>query len=493
MRIPRWGLYAVGLAAFYIAIRLSLLWRFPWFIDETITASFAERVSHVPADRFIALNDKKGLLTTWIGGTFVSLGNNPVTAVRLTSFGAGLAIAAAVGVVAGRAWGYRHGLLAAAVAIFLPYFVVLDSVGDHEPLVVALGMMALVLEISLAQRARLDVALLLGLVLGGGLLTKPTGLLPIILLPLSLLCFPWEAAERWRRLGVWAGCAAIALVMAFGISELQRLSPLFYEPGLKNYHTPGDFINEPGEIFSENWPGYRDALWGYLMPTGVILVGIGLIDGWRTHRRVTILLAGWSIAAAMGALMVGIQPYPRYLLYAVAPLCIFIAVGAIALFSTVWRRMPDGGLRVAAVSALALVCALPSLIFDARVIVDPATKRYPGLDDVQFVSSENAAGPAVRRIVDEIRADPRPGPIRVAQYGAYPHPYDLLLRDQQWAGSRFVHVFAPPMEVAAQTEYIVVDHGKLVPKVSIPANFRLVRAEQRPHGGVVIELYKRTD
>ena len=101
------------LAAAYLATRLAMLWRFPWYVDETTFASFARDV-HGDLDQFFAAEiDKKGLLPSWLGAGLISAGVGPVTAMRVLA-AAGAALAAVCGgVIVRRLYGLREGLLTA--------------------------------------------------------------------------------------------------------------------------------------------------------------------------------------------------------------------------------------------------------------------------------------------------------------------------------------------------------------------------------------------
>ena len=84
-----------ALAAAFLATRLALLWRFPWFVDETTFASFARDVHADIGWLFIAESDKKGLLPSWLGAALIGAGIGPVTAMRLLA-ASGAAFAAPV-------------------------------------------------------------------------------------------------------------------------------------------------------------------------------------------------------------------------------------------------------------------------------------------------------------------------------------------------------------------------------------------------------------
>src|SRR3954469_10921942 len=99
------------LAAAFLATRLALLWRFPWFVDETTFASFAKQVHGDIGQFFVAEGDKKGLLASWLGAGLITAGIDPVTAMRLLA-AAGAALAAACGgLIVRRLYGLREGLL----------------------------------------------------------------------------------------------------------------------------------------------------------------------------------------------------------------------------------------------------------------------------------------------------------------------------------------------------------------------------------------------
>src|SRR5664279_1659101 len=159
------------LAAAFLATRLALTWRFPWFVDETTCAGFARDVHGDIGWLFIAESDKKGLLPSWLGASLIGTGIDPVTAMRLlAAVGAALA-ATCGGLVVRRFYGRREGLLAAALIALGPYFLVNASIGIYDAMVTGLVAAAVLVSIKLAQRPRPYTALLLGAVLGAGGLT----------------------------------------------------------------------------------------------------------------------------------------------------------------------------------------------------------------------------------------------------------------------------------------------------------------------------------
>ena len=196
-------LLAGGLAAAFLATRIALTWRFPWFVDETTFASFARDVhGDVASWLFIAESDHKGLLPSWLGAGLISAGIAPVTAMRLLAV-AGTALAATCGgLLMRRLYGRREGFLTAALIALGPYFLVTASVGIYDAMATGLVAAAVLASIRLARNPTLYPALALGCILGAGGLTKPTTWAAAIVLPFTLLLFDYRSPEVRRRLAV---------------------------------------------------------------------------------------------------------------------------------------------------------------------------------------------------------------------------------------------------------------------------------------------------
>jgi len=187
------------LAAAYLATRLALTWRFPLYVDETTFASFARDVHGSLGQFFAAEADKKGLLPSWLGAGLIGVGIDPVTSMRLLA-AAGAALAAVCGGVIVRwLYGLREGLLTAALIALGPYFLVNASVGIYDAMVTGLVAAAVLVSIRLVQKPRIATALLLGIVIGAGGLTKPTASVAVVVLPFTLLLFDYVSPELRRR------------------------------------------------------------------------------------------------------------------------------------------------------------------------------------------------------------------------------------------------------------------------------------------------------
>ena len=143
------------LTAAFVATRLALLWRFPWFVDETTFASYARDVHGDLGQFFIAETDKKGLLPSWMGAGLIGAGIGPVTAMRLLA-AAGTALAAVCGgALMRQLYGLREGIFTAAVIALGPFFLVTASVGIYDAMVTGMVAAAVLVSFWLARRPRL--------------------------------------------------------------------------------------------------------------------------------------------------------------------------------------------------------------------------------------------------------------------------------------------------------------------------------------------------
>jgi 4-amino-4-deoxy-L-arabinose transferase-like glycosyltransferase len=484
----RWVALA-GIAAAYVATRLALLWRFPPFGDESFDAYLSALVADDPHQRFVALTDGRGPLLTWLAGTGIAVGDlNPLTAVRLVSVLAGVATVAPVMLLARRLGGDRAALAAGGVFVLLPILLVHSVIGIYEPLVTGLLMLALYLQVRLAERPSAGIAVLLGAVMAAALLTKESGRFALVLLPLSLLVFDWRAPGLPRRLGGWLAAVALALaVTGLGYSVL-LLTPLYdvldtIRANKHAYHPLGDALDHAWSYFNHTRAQFRVAMTGYftwpLLAAGLV----GAVVAWRARPRLTVLLTAWIAVPFAAATIISIEAYPRYVLPAL-PLCAaFVSLGLLAVARGVralaTRRLAPRWAGAAG-AAVALAVCVPALASDADIVVHPSTHRYPGWDDWQFVTSWTA-GTATQAVADEIlrRTGGRGGRIAWSGYHTYAIKHQLDRHRYR------LQPFNPP---DGGQRLLVYGGGDPLPDVS---SFRLIRTFSRPRGGQPIALYER--
>jgi 4-amino-4-deoxy-L-arabinose transferase-like glycosyltransferase len=323
-------------AGVFLVTRLLLLWRFPPFLDESLYATWAQAANDDNGQRFLALANGKLPLLPWLGAPLIWLGVEPITAVRLVSLGCGLAALALAGALGNRLAGPWGGVAAAGAYALLPYALVHDVLGLMEPLVAATALAALYLQVRLADRPRLDFALLLGLVLGAGILTKESGAIALVLVPFSLLVFHWHTPGARRRLAAWVGCMAASLAVAGLCYSVLSLSDYWddYAGARRSLGTWRSFtegISHPLRWLDDAWPGYRDLVLGYVTWPVLLVLALGVVVALLERPRLALLYLIWGLAPVAAAVLFLTEEFARYLLPALPLVAIFVGAGAVRL------------------------------------------------------------------------------------------------------------------------------------------------------------------
>jgi 4-amino-4-deoxy-L-arabinose transferase-like glycosyltransferase len=476
-----------AIAALYLVTRLLLLWRFPPFWDEAQYAGWTHQGFVDSHFRFVALANGKQPMLPWLGMSLMTLGVGPLTAVRLVSALSGLVTLTMMGLVGHRLGGLRVGLVAAAGGAVVPYLFVHNSMGLMEPLVAATAMTALYLQLRLAEQPRLDFALLLGIVLAVGLLTKETGRFALVLLPLSLLCFRWNDPAWPARLALWGGYAAVAFALAGIGYSILRLSDLYQEMeragrAIGLHRDYGEALRHPGRWAERNWPLFRAGLGGYLTAPIVVTAAVGAALGLRSRPRLTGVLIGWALIVIGGGTLLAGLPFPRYILVSVPPIVILAAYGIVRVVEAVGARA-EGHRRLAAAAVVA-IAVVPALVFDARVLVNPGTTSYPALDDRQFATG-GTAGHAWVEVAKELerRLGRRPAVVQLAELSS--PALGLLLLDR------------PNIELVGGTDprtraaRFAIENGPQLRRENGLVRLRPVFEVHRPRGGRTLTLLER--
>lgn len=520
-RLKSWRTVALiggGALAVWLITRVLLALRFPIYIDEGIFASFSQRVATNPSDRFAALIDDKGLLATWIGAILVHVGMAPIAAVRTYAIVSSFAAAAVTSLLTYRIWGTREALVVAWATVLLPFLFVYSIIAQYDPFIAATSTGALYIQLQLVKRPRLDLAMLLGFVMGAGVLTKPSGWFAVILIPASLICFDWKTPNRTRRLLAWAGCLAIAVVLTAVAYSLQMLSPGFYDAGPENHHPAGDAVRHAFAYFNDNLPANRSALIGYLTIPGIGFLLVGLWYAFHSRPRFAALLVLWALVPIGAASIVATIAAPRYLLVSMPLVALLIGLGIFRSIQLA-TQLPSVGARLASLAAVGLL-VLPAVAFDGLVLKNPDTFRYPGLDEWHYTRANQLSGVPLDPIVDEIRDRAGPGPqVGVTAYNSWnPGLLSVVLNGgDAGPGMRFAVQGLPP-STRPKTEFLILEDtvrspyitrgwpraeiaGENTPPTSpdvifqqiqpLIGRYKLIKRVERPRDGPAVLLYMK--
>ncbi len=369
-----------GMAALYLVTRLTNLTELPIFTDEAIYIRWSQIGSRDANWRFISLVDGKQPLFTWIMMVALRVIADPLVAGRLVSVLAGAITTVGIWVTARELFKSRKVALASSlVYILIPFGLMYDRMALYDSLSAALSIWSFYLSILLVRRVRLDVALLLGMSLGLGMLNKTSGFLSLYMLPGTLLLFDWVKRDRVKRLLKWAGLALVAAVVSLLMYSVLRLSPLFAMIGQKDtvfVYSFKEWLTHPFNFLYGNLRGLFDWDIHYLtwpVFAAAILSGLSL---WKWPRE-KLLLLGWWFAPFFALAAGGRVLYPRFILFMSLPLMILAGAG----IAWIWERLRGSVWRWVAMGIL----FAGSLYTDFYIITNPLYAPIPYADAGQYI------------------------------------------------------------------------------------------------------------
>lgn len=440
-----------------VVLRLYQLGSLPIFTDEAIYMRWVQIGANDPAWRFIPLTDGKPPLYHWL----VMLSYKLYPSLDLLIHGRFVSVVSgliSVGLIQIAAWSLfrsnRIALLAGSFMALSPMMVVHDRLAIVDSLLTTISIAVFIGAYWLLKANRLDVALISGLTGGLGLLTKSSGLLFILLMPLHLLLkFDWPPPKLTSliksylpKFGLWV----LVVVLAQIVGSILRLSELYYRIGQKNHEfilTFSQFMSDPGQLF---WGNARSLIgWqvGYLTFPVVILVLLSLYFYRKSWRKISLLWLYWLLPMLAIAAFNKII-FARFLLFSTPFLLILSAYSFDQVLKLV--KQPTQ-VRLLILTVLAI-----QLSYSAWFVIEPETAPIPDSDKNQYVIGQ-ASGIGVHQMVDYLQQQSANQTIFLGTDGTFgltPDAFQVYLSgNPNISIDGYYPVSRVPDEVAAQVEY----------------------------------------
>lgn len=234
-----------AIVVFYFILRLPNLTLQPIFVDEAIYIRWAQVMKSEPTLRFLPLSDGKTPLFMWTLIPVLKFINDPLLAGRFLSALAGLVTLLGVFFLAQRVFNIRVALWASLLYAVTPYTVFFDRMALVDSMLSALTVWSVYFAMLLVSHLRLDLAMILGYLLGGTILTKTPGIVNLLLLPISAIAFIRKRGGKHTLLNLlilWV----VAIIIALGLYNALRLGPNFHQLSSRN----ADYVFSPVELLS---------------------------------------------------------------------------------------------------------------------------------------------------------------------------------------------------------------------------------------------------
>ena len=412
---------AFTLVSLFFVSRLINLTIIPIFVDEAIYLRWAQIAKNDAVWRFISLTDGKQPLFIWLAMVLMKIVPDPLVAGRLVSVGAGLASLVGIWFLAYELFGKKEAFWASFIYLISPIYLLYDRMALVDSLLTVFGIWSLYLGVLLVRHLRLDIALILGMVLGGAFLTKSPSIFYLYLLPLTLLFFNFKKRGKMAFLR-WLGLFLIAYFHSQIYFNIMRLSPWLHMIKIKD----ATFIRSFSEVreapllfFLGNLKALREWAVGYLTFPLAFLACISFFLGIAKKPRQNLILAAYFLVPLLSMALFGKVIYARYLTYCLFPLLVLAA----AILSKIFNPSRNKALLII---LFLLIFAYP-VYFDFFLLTDPPKAPIPANDKGQYID-DWPSGYGVKEIVAYLKKEAEDKEITVATEGTFGlMPYSLEL------------------------------------------------------------------
>jgi len=417
-------LVIVAIALVTFITRIINLDSIPIFTDEAIYIRWAQIGLADPAHRFISLTDGKQPLFTWLMYPFLRIFLDPLVAGRFVSVLAGVFASVGIYILGRKLFDKKIGIICAVLYIITPFVYVYDRLALMDSLLAALSIWSLYLAIHLVQKPRLDIALLLGITAGLGMLTKSSAQFALILLPVSLVLFHWKNTDRSIRLFKWIAGIILSIFIAQLMYNLLRLSPWFYIIEQKNHVfilSFNEFFKQPFQYFFSNLSGMTIMLLQYLTIPLIVIILIGFISGIFQRDKKIVLLFFWFLIPFLILAGFGKIIFPRFMLFMVMPLLVIAAdfIGMLLKHSQKYKW----------ILPLIIVSLTYPLYVTVTLMVAPVDASIPHVDRNQLFD-DWPSGFGVKSVIAYLQEKSEKGKIVVGTEGTFglnPAVYEIYL------------------------------------------------------------------
>lgn len=328
-KIPVLFLFVILTLSFLI--RTINLTKLPIFADEAIYIRWSQVMKSEPTLRFLPLSDGKQPLSMWLTMPLLKLVDDPLFAGRFLSVLTGtmsvLGVFFASFILTGDK---KKSLLSAFILGLVPYGLFFDRMALADSTLTMFGIWVFAVGVWLSKNPRLDLAMILGFILGGALLTKSPALYFSLLLPTLVI-----VTGKKENILKYLVLLIPTYLIGYGMYNILRLGPNFNMLSSRNmdYVYPlSHIITSPLDPFKPFIDRSREFYW--MMGTGslFLLFVVGLLEGFRNKFKETLVLFGWFIGPILVSSEFSKTMTARYVLFS---LPFFVMISAMAVFSKI--------------------------------------------------------------------------------------------------------------------------------------------------------------
>ncbi|MFA5894368.1 MAG: glycosyltransferase family 39 protein [Candidatus Shapirobacteria bacterium] len=341
----------------YLLTRIQNLTTLPVFGDEAIYLRWSQIIKSVDTLRFIPVTDGKQPLFMWVTVVFFKFFSDPLLSGRLLSVFSGLLNLLSLYFIGRLFFSKKVAILTSFIYLFIPFTFFFDRLSLPDNLLSAFGSLSLLFSILLAKYPRLDLAMILGIILGLAWLTKSPA---IYFITLSLFTFILYNPKNLKKIYF----PLVSVAFSFIIYNILRLGPQFSQINIRNRdYVWGitDILSHPLDPFI---PHLRDLIALYIQYISIPLLIVSLLGFYiyrqKINQKLTLIIFSWWILPLIANMAIAKVFTGRYILFTLPPLILIIASGLSQFKLTLSKTL----------IILAILC-IPGLIFIFKLSQTP--------------------------------------------------------------------------------------------------------------------------
>jgi 4-amino-4-deoxy-L-arabinose transferase-like glycosyltransferase len=288
----------------------------------------------------------------------------------------------------------RTAFLTALLYIVFPFAQVLDRMALYDSMVGTFAVWGIYLSVLLVRQRSVTLAYTVGIVWGGGVLTKTNALFSIALSPMTLLLGNFEKKHWKKEIVRFILLAGFAAVISQVMYTILRLSPLY---GMINTKTAtfvyplNEWIHHPFTYFWGNLHGLISWLLQYLgiSYSLLLLVGLGVfMKEWKEK----LVLFIYFLAPFVYLSLFGKVIFPRFIFFMSLMLIPIIGWGLNFILNGVAYFLKSKDKQVLLITKILVVFLfiLYPLYTSVIFAIDPIRAPIADADNVQYINGWNA-------------------------------------------------------------------------------------------------------
>lgn len=429
----------------YFLLRLPNLTMQPIFADEAIYIRWAQVMRAEPTLRFLPLSDGKTPLFMWLLIPLFKFFKDPLMAGRVLSVVSGFFTLLGIWFLGTKFFDKRVAIYASFFIVVTPYIVFFDRLALVDSMLAAFSIWSLNLAILLIKKMRIDLAMFLGYLFGGGILVKPPGFFSVLVLPATLFLFDWQKRSRPVRLLKLLGLWILTIIITLLIYNILRLGPGFSELSNRN----NDYVFPVSRIWQSPLDPLRPhlgdladwlpKLFGWPL---FLLVFLGIAAAFFKKNKLAIAIFFWAIIPLVIQLMLLRTFTARYILFSIPPLLFLAAFGLDQIkFKLSWL--------------LVLIMLVWPLYFDFYLLTNIEKAPLPKEERRGYLE-DWTAGYGLKDIAQFLDEQSKSGTIVVGtegSFGTLPDGLQIYLDK-----NRQVIIIGGPASISAQLKNAALDH-----------------------------------